>query len=172
MRIIGVRQRLAALAAPLGIELPEAYIAFMEGPSGRGILVRHLCNRQDPAYEWRPAPIAFLEEDVHGGRWKKVELYAHYMRSTAEEYLAGGHESIPGPHGSEFATERLGRGFWIGEVDGDSVFIDQRTLGVFAYLAHESEVEQWAPSFADFVAHGQQTGRFADPSAGVDPVGT
>ena len=51
------------------------------------------------------------------------------MGATAEPYLAGGHESVPGPNGSRFGTERLGRGFWIGEVDGDCVFIDQQTLG-------------------------------------------
>ncbi len=83
------------------------------------------------------------------------------MRATAEPFLEGGHEWVHGPDGSRFGTARLGRGFWIGEVDGDCVFIDQETLGVFAWLAHEGEVERWATSFADFVAHGQRTGRFA-----------
>jgi hypothetical protein len=161
---------LATLAAPLGIELPEAYLAFMEHAPERGILVRHLYNPQDPAYEWWPEPAEFLEQDIHRGRWKKVELNAHYMRATAEPYLAGGHEWVRGPHGSRFGTERLRRGFWIGEVDGDRVFIDQQTLGVFAWLAHEDEVEQWAVSFADFVARGQQMGRFAEPSAAPDPA--
>lgn len=164
-----IRERLAALAAPLGIDLPGEYIAFMERRPERGILIRHLSNRQDPPYEWWPEPIDFLEADIHRGRWKKVELNAHYMRATAEPYLAGGHEWVPGPGGSRFGAERLSRGFWIGEVDGDSVFIDQQTLGVFAYLAHEDEVEQWAASFADFVAHGQRTGRFAEPDPAPDP---
>lgn len=163
-----IRERLAALAAPLRIDLPEAYIAFMESPPKRGILIRHLCNRQDPPYEWWPEPIDFLEEDIHRGRWTKVELNAHYMRATAEPYLAGGHLSVHGPGGSEFETERLSREFWIGEVDGDGVFIDHQTLGVFAWLAHEDEVEQWAESFADFVARGQQTGRFCEPTADPD----
>jgi hypothetical protein len=158
-----IRERLQALAAPLGIDLPEEYIAFMENPPEQGILIRHLCPRHDPPDEWWPSPIEYLEEDIHRGRWEKIDLNAHSMRATAEEYLAGGHESVPGPGGSRFGTERLSRGFWIGEVDGDSVFIDQQTLGVFAYLMHEEEVEQWAPSFAEFVAHGQQTGRFVEP---------
>jgi hypothetical protein len=51
-------------------------------------------------------------------------------------------------------------------VDGDGVFLDQQTMGVFAWLAHEDEVEQWASSFADFVADGQRMGRFAEPGPG------
>jgi hypothetical protein len=166
-----IRERLTALAAPVGIELPESYLAFMERRPDRGILIRHLCNPQDPAYEWRPEPVEFLEQDIHRGRWRKVELNAHYTRATAGPLLAGGHTSVPGPDGSRFATERLARGFWIGEVDGDGVFIDHQTGGVFAWLAHEDEVEQWASSFADFVAHGQQMGRFADRGAKPDRIG-
>lgn len=163
-----VRERLVALASPLGIDLPEAYLAFMERRPDRGIAVRHLCSSQDPPYEWWPEPVEFLEQDIHRGRWHKVELNAHYMRATANHYLEGGLVSLPGPNGSQFGIERMGRGFWIGEVDGDCVFIDQHTLGVFAYLAHEDEVEQWASSFTDFVAHGQQMGRFAEPDAAPD----
>ena len=162
-----IRERLVALASPLGIDLPEEYIAFMERRPERGILIRHLCPRQDPAYEWWPESVDFLEADIHLGRWKKVESNAHYMRATAEGFLAGGGEWVPGPDGSRFGTERLSRGFWIGEVDGDCVFIDQQTSGVFAWLAHEDEVEQWSSSFADFVAHGQRTGRFAEPDCGT-----
>lgn len=160
-----IRERLAALAALLGIDLPEEYLRFMEARPERGILIRHLGGPHDPPDEWWPEPVEFLEQDIHRGRWHKVELNAHSMRATAEPYLAGGHESVPGPDGARFGTERLGRGFWIGEVDGDDVFLDQQTLGVFAWLAHEDEVEQWSTSFADFVARGQQMGRFATPRA-------
>lgn len=153
-----VRERLAVLAAPLGLRLPEEYVAFMESPPARGIPVRHLCAAGDPPAEWWPEPVEELEADIHRGRMPTPVLGAHYLRATAEEYLSGGWRSVPGPGGSEFATERLGRGFWIGEVDGDSVFLDADTLGVYAYLefADEARVEQWAPSFAAFVAHGQQ----------------
>jgi len=158
-----IRDRLIALAAPLGIKLPEEYVAFMEAEPERGIPVYHLVPKGEPPDEWWPEPIEELEADIHRGRCAEVVLGAHYLRSTAAEYLSGGWKSIPGPSGSEFSTERLGRGFWIGEVDGDCVFIDAETLGVFAYLeyADETRVEQWAPSFAAFVAHGQQ--RQAEP---------
>ena len=163
-----VRERLVALASPLGIDLPEEYLTFLERRPERGIAIRHRCGPQDPPDEWWPRPVEYLEQDIHGGWGQKVELYAHYMRATAEEFLGGGHQSVHGPGRSRFGTERMGRGFWIGEVDGDDVFIDHETGGVFAWLEHEGEVEQWAPSFADFVAHGQRTGRFAEPGAAAD----
>lgn len=155
-----VRERLAALALPLGIVLPEAYLAFMDHRPERGILIRHLCNPTDPPSEWWPATLDWLEADIWNGRWTKVAPNAHYMREEAERFLSAGVESVPGPGGSQFSTERLSHGFWIGEEDGDSVFLDADSLGVFAWLAHEDEVEQWAESFAEFVALGQRTGRF------------
>ena len=152
----GVRDRLAALAAPLGLTLPEAYLAFVESPPESGILIHHLCSEDDPE-EWWPETIEGLEADIHRGRGKQRIPYAHYMRATAEDYLAGGPDvSLPGPGDAQFRADRLARGFWIGEEDGDSVFIDQQTLGVFAFLQHDDRVEQWAISFAEFVAHGQQ----------------
>ena len=151
-----IRERLAALARPLGITLPEEYVAFVEKPPARGILVHHLCPAGDPPYEWWPSTIEGLEADVFSGRGPEVLPNAHYVRAEAEEFLAGGCESIPGPGGKRFRTDRLARGFWIGEVDGDSVFIDAETLGVFAYLMHENTVERWAASFAEFVAKGQE----------------
>lgn len=153
-----IRERLAVLAEPLGIQLPEAYIAFLESEPETGILVRHLRGPGAPPTAWWPEPIEGLEADIHRGHDATAVPYAHYLRETAQEYLSGGWESVPGPAGTEFGTERLGRGFWIGEVDGDSVFIDQATLGVFAYLefGDETRVEQWAASFAEFVARGQR----------------
>lgn len=166
-----VRERLANLASSLGIDLPESYLYFMESRPKHGILLRHRCSPEDLSYEWWPASVEFLEQDIHQGRWHKIEQYAHYMQSTAEQFLAGGHSSVTGPGGSRFGTERMSHGFWIGEVDGDSVFIDQETCGVFAWLEHEGKVEQWAASFADLVAHGQQSGKdveLPDPSKGKD----
>ncbi|MBM3981297.1 MAG: hypothetical protein FJ304_13615 [Planctomycetes bacterium] len=165
-----VRDRLNALAAPLGISLPEEYLAFMERRPDRGIPIRHLCNRNDPPAEWWPATVDFLEADIWQGRWTKSAPNAHYLRGEAERFLSAGVESVPGPAGSRFATERLSRGFWIGEEDGDSVFLDPLTLGVFAWLAQEDEVEQWAASFGEFVARGQRTGRFVDLSDVTDPT--
>ena len=166
-----VRVRLAALAAPLGVELPEVYLAFMERRPERGILIRHLCGPGDPPAEWWPATVDVLEEDIWRGRWTKAAPNAHYMREEADRFLSAGVESVPGPAGSRFAAERLSRGFWIGEEDGDSVFLDSQSLGVFAWLAHEDEVEQWAASFQEFVAHGQRAGRFAEPGAAADGGG-
>ncbi len=151
-----VRDRLNALALPLGIALPEEYIAFVEKTPERSILIRHLSS-EDELYEWQPETIEGLEagwgeEDAAG-----VELpYAHYVRATADEYAQSGDEDLPGPGGTAFRLDRLRDGFWIGEVDGDSVFIDRQTLGVFAFLQHEDAVAQWAASFREFVAHGQQ----------------
>jgi hypothetical protein len=165
-----IRERLVALAAPLGIELPEEYLAFMERRPERGIFIRHLCNPSDPPTEWWPATIESLEADIWGGRGSKTAPTAHYLRGEAERFLSAGVESVPGPAGSPFATERLSRGFWLGEEDGDSVFLDPQTRGVFAWLAHEDEVEQWAVSFGEFVAHGQRMGRFAELSGVADPA--
>jgi hypothetical protein len=161
-----VRDRLHALALPLGIALPEEYVAFVEKPPKRGIRIHHLSSDGTP-YKWLPETIEGLEagwgeEDEAG-----VELpYAHYVRATADEYAQGGNENLHGPRGSAFRLDRLRDGFWIGEVDGDSVFIDRQTLGVFAFLQHEDSVAQWAVSFREFVAHGQQ--RHAEPGAAAD----
>lgn len=158
IRVDSVRNRLAVLAAPLGINLPDAYVAYMEGEPKAVIPVWHLCAPGSPPWEWQPASIADLEADIHGGKWRKAELFAHYLRAAATEYLSGGWMSIGGPGRTEFSTERLGRGFWIGEVDGDHVFLDHETLGVFCYLeqADVARVERWASSFAEFAAFGQQ----------------
>jgi hypothetical protein len=161
-----VRDRLYVLASPLGIALPEEYVAFVENPPERGILIHHLSSEDEP-YEWLPETIEGLEagwgeEDDAG-----VELpYAHYVRATADEYAQSGDEDLPGPGGTAFRLDRLRDGFWIGEVDGDSVFIDRQTLGVFAFLQHEDAVARWAASFREFVAHGQQ--RRTEPGAAAD----
>jgi len=162
-----IRDRLLVLAAPLGIRLPEEYIAFMETEPERGIPVYHLVPNGEPPDKWWPEPIDELEADIHRGRCAEVVLGAHYLRATAAEYLSGGWRSIPGPDGSEFSTERLGRGFWIGEVDGDQVFLDQETLGVFCYLEQSDEacVEEWASSFAEFLVRGQVRGSWAEKHA-------
>ena len=158
MSVIGtIRERLAALAAPLGIALPGEYVAFVENPPARGILIHHLCAAGDPPFEWWPETIDGLEADVHGGRGREVLPSAHYVRAEAAEFLRVGWESVPGPGGTRFRTDRLSRGFWIGEEDGDSVFIDHETQGVYAFMMHENCVEHWADSFAAFVAHGQRT---------------
>jgi hypothetical protein len=165
-----VRERLAALAVPLGIELPEAYLAFMEHRPERGIPIHHLGGPGEPPKEWWPATLDVLEEDIWRGRWTKAAPNAHYMREEAERFISAGVEFVTCPAGPPFSSARLSRGFWIGEEDGDSVFLDHQTLGVFAWLAHEDEVEQWASSFAEFVALGQRTGRFAEPGAAPDPA--
>jgi hypothetical protein len=152
----GVRERLAALAAPLGITLPEAYIAFVESPPESGILIHHLRDEDDPE-EWWPETIKGLEANIYRGERGRRVPYAHYMRQTAENYLASGPDAtLPGPGRKKFRASRMARGFWIGEEDGDSVFLDQETLGVFAFLQHDDRIEQWATSFAEFVAHCQQ----------------
>src|SRR5437763_1067915 len=126
-----VRERLATLAAPLGIRLPDEYLAFMGARPARGILVWHLCPAGDPPNEWWPATLEVLEADVHHGRMPAPLLNTHYMRGVAEEW--GRWPSVPGPGGAPFGTERLARGFWIGEVDGTCVFLDAEAGGVFAY---------------------------------------
>lgn len=152
-----IRERLANLAAPLGITLPEEYVAFMEDPPERGLLVRHLCNEDDDPYEWWPEAIEGLEDDwgEEDEVGRKIP-FAHYVRATADNYLADEAEDLPGPNQTSFRLDRLRNGFWIGEIDGDSVFIDQQTLGIFAFLQHEDCVEQWASSFEEFLTRGQQ----------------
>jgi hypothetical protein len=151
-----IRERLAALAQPLGITLPEEYVTFVENPPARGILVHHLSAKGDPPYEWWPETIEGLEADVYGGHMKETLPCAHEISATAQEFLTGGCKSVPGPGGTEFRTDRLARAFWIGEDDGDGVFIDAETGGVFVYMMHEECVERWAASFAEFVAKGQE----------------
>ena len=70
---------------------------------------------------------------------------AHVLHAAVDD-------SIVCRDSSRFDLERLQNGFWIGEVDGDSVFLEQHSRGVFAYIQDDVCVEQWAESFRQFVA--------------------
>jgi hypothetical protein len=160
-----IRERLLALAEPLGITLPEAYLAYLENPPAQGIFIRHLCDPRGDPKEWWPETIKGLEAS-----WGEPhELYAHYVRATGEQY--GGNDANISADDSEFRASRLLSSFFIGEVDGDSVFLDGQTLGVFAHLTENGRVEKWADSFAAFVEHGQQYGEFVNRFREAGSVG-
>lgn len=150
-----VRERLAALARPLSITLPEEYLTYMENGSPPGILISHLCNPGEERYEWLPETMDGLEDPIDRYASNPIP-FAHYVRETADQYREGGVDAIGGPGGMKISLDRLRNGFWIGEVDGDSVFLDQETLAVMAFLQHEDAIEIWADSFAAFLEHGQQ----------------
>ena len=104
-----IRERLAVLAAHLGIQLPEEYVAFMEAPPARGIPVRHLCAAGDPPAAWWPEPIEYLEADIHRGRMPTPVLGAHYLRATPPSTWPSGGGRSPAPAG-----RRSGSSGWAG----------------------------------------------------------
>jgi hypothetical protein len=146
---LSVRERLKALAGPILITLPSEYIAFVERLEGRGSYCQHAGR------EWWALSIRGLEAPVRTdlmGLTMPTTPYAHYFVAL----IAALHAELPDDtiaccDGSHFPLERLQKGFCIGENDGDTVFLDQQSLGVFAYIHNDYCVEQWAGSFRDFL---------------------
>lgn len=145
-----VRERLDVLANTIPLALPPEYVTFVEGLRGRGDYVRH------SGHDWWASSINGLETPVRTdlmGLALPSTPYARYLVALVAYHRAqGGDDSVACRDGSRFDLDRLQMGFWIGENDGDSVFLDQQTLGVFAYIQDEPCVEQWAGSFQEFVA--------------------
>jgi hypothetical protein len=145
-----IRERLETLASPIPLALPSEYIEFVEGLEGRGDYFQH------GGHDWWAAAISGLEAQVRTDLWgltlptpphaRKLEVLVSYLRGQSRG------DSVGCRDGSKFDLERLQNGFWIGENDGDDVFIDQQSLGVFAYIQDDDCVQQWAGSFREFVA--------------------
>jgi hypothetical protein len=144
-----VRERLEALSNPIPLALPSEYIAFVEGLEGRGDYFTHA------GHEWWAASIRGLEAPVRTDLMGLTMPTTPFARSCVAlvAYLRGQSrdDSVACHDGSRFDLERLQNGFWIGEDDGDSVFLDQQSLGVFAYIQYDFYVEQWAGSFREFI---------------------
>jgi hypothetical protein len=147
-----IREQLAALADPIPFALPGEYVAFVEALEGGGGYFRHAGR------EWWVASISRLQAPVRTdlmGLTLPTTPYARYLVALVSSLRQQWPENaVECRDGSRFELDRLGNGFWIGEDDGDSVFLDQQSLGVYVYIQDSFCVERWAESFRELLAAG------------------
>lgn len=146
-----------ALAAAVGVRLPAAYLALLDR------LDRHPAPDDDaPALDhdgqtWHPHSRRKLADIVPHRRREGAFPYA---RETARhaELLAAADAEHDGEASASlleqgFPLDRLARGFCVGsDENGDPLFVDPDTGGVFLFCHDGADVEPWAPSLADLVA--------------------
>lgn len=146
-----IRERLAAFADAIPLALPAEYVAFVEKIDGKGA---HYCHGE---HEWWAASILGLEAPIRtdlmgltlpttpNARYP-VALVAYLRQTGVANAIQCRNDDSP------FELDRLKHGFWIGENDGNSVFLDQQTLGVYAYIQDDFCVERWAGSFRELLS--------------------
>jgi hypothetical protein len=144
------------LAAGVGQVLPPVYIGFLDS----------LPSRPTPGKDYGP----ILE--FRGRHWRpytRAELSSHiqYNRGTSRprayetaaiaEFLLSGNVA---PHAEMtwaltkrgFAVERVARGFCIGDDgNGEPLFVDPESGGVFAFYHDGMDVEPWSTSLDELI---------------------
>jgi hypothetical protein len=144
------------LAAAVGQTLPVAYLHFLDRLPARPTL------GDGPIFDfggqqWRPHDRSKLAETIPHRRRESGFPYAHEMARHAEMLRAA--DAVHGGEASSvlvdqgFTLDRLARGFCVGDDgNGEPLFVDLDTGGVFAYYQDGMDVEQWAPTLAELVA--------------------
>ena len=146
------------LATAVGQTVPGEYVEFLEGlrarpqdDSGDGPVFEY------DGREWLAYSLDRLAEVIPHRRGETAFPHAHGTGRHAELLRAA--DAVHGGEASEglleqgFPLDRLARGFCIGEdPDGDLLFVDADTGGVFAYCHDGMDVEPWAGSLAELLA--------------------
>ena len=146
------------LATAVGQSLPPAYLAFLDGLSTRPTLGEGYGPILDfGGQQWRPHTRTRLADIVPHRRRDSAFPYAHETARHAELLRAAdaarGGEALEALVEQGFTLDRLARGFCVGDDgNGDPLFVDPDTGGVFAFYHDGMEVEQWAPTLAELVA--------------------
>ncbi len=145
------------LAAALGQTLPAAYLDFLVGLPARPCI----CEGYGPMLDfggrtWRPHTCEKLASPVRYNRGTTFPR-AHETAAIAEDLMAGDDsrraEMTWALNERGFAVERLARGFCIGDDgNGEPLFVDPQTGGVFAYYHDGMDVEQWAESLTELLS--------------------
>ncbi len=146
------------LVAAVGQSLPSAYFAFLDGLPARPTVGEGYGPILDfGGQQWRPHTRAQLAETIPHRRRESAFPYAHETARHAE-MLRAADEANDGEASEElveqgFTLDRLALGFCVGDDgNGDPLFVDPDTGGVFAYHHDGMDLEQWAPSLAELVA--------------------
>lgn len=164
----------AALAAGVGQSVPAAYIEFLDGLPTRPTLGDGYGPILDfGGRRWRPYDRARLAEVVRYGRGTPVPR-AHETAAVAEELRAGdtrhnGEMSVVLAE-QGFTPDRLARGFCVGDDgNGEPLFVDPESGGVFAYYHDGMDVEPWAESLAELLTRSQDWTGEEDDEPGTMP---
>lgn len=146
-----------SLASAVGQALPAEYLAFLDGLQARPTPD----NGDDPVLDfngrqWLPHNRSRLAETVPHRRRETAFPFAHEMARHAELLRAAdaAHDGEASAELAEqgFTLDRLARGFCVGgDENGEPLFIDPDTGGVFAYYHDGMDVEQWAASLVELV---------------------
>ena len=163
------------LASAVGQTLPAEYLAFLDGllarptPDDGDDLVLDFNGRQ-----WRPHTRSRLAETVPHRRREAAFPFAHETARHAEMLRAA-----DAAHGGEasaelteqgFTLDRLTRGFCIGVDDnGDVLFVDAESGGVYVYCHDGMDVEPVAGSLAELLAGSQDGSGDEDAEPGAAP---
>ena len=145
------------LAAAVGQALPAEYLTFLDGLPARPTLG----PGYDPTLDfggrtWRPYTRERLAEVIPHRRKETAFPHAHETARHAEFLraadMAHGGEASAVLVEQGFTLDRLARGFCVGDDgNGNPLFVDPDTGGVFAYYHDGMDVEQWAGSLAELV---------------------
>jgi len=149
------------LAAAVGQSLPPAYLTFLDGLSARPTLGEGYGPILDfGGREWRPHSRLRLAETVPHLRREAAFPHAHETARHAALLRAA-----DTAHGGEasavlveqgFTLDRLSRGFCVGDDgNGDPLFVDPDTGGVYVYYHDGMDVELVAGSLDELVAGSQ-----------------
>jgi len=149
------------LAAAVGQTLTAEYLTFLDGLPARPTLgdgygpVLDFAGRQ-----WRPFDRRQLAEPVPGRKRDVPVPYAHQMAREAA-HLRAADAQHNGEASSElveqgFTLDRLARGFCIGDDgNGEPVFVDAESGGVYVYYHDGMDVELVAGSLDELVVGSQ-----------------
>ncbi|MCZ2343123.1 MAG: hypothetical protein LC104_15225 [Bacteroidales bacterium] len=146
-----------SLAAAVGQTLPTEYLAFLDGLSVRPTLgpsygpILNFAGRR-----WRPYSRTRLAETVPHHRRESAFPYAHETARYIELLRvadAQRDDQASAILDEGFSLDRLARGFCVGDDgNGELLFVDPETGGVYAYYHDGMDVERWAGSLTELVA--------------------
>lgn len=164
-----------SLATAVGLTLPAEYLAFLDGLPARPTLGEGYGPILDyNGRHWRPHTRRRLGETVPHRRREATFPYAHETARHADMLRAADAQ-----HGGEasavlveqgFTVDRLGRGFCVGDDgNGDPLFVDPDTGGVYVYYHDGMDVEPVAGSLAELLAGSRDWlgGADVEPDAGA-----
>ena len=167
------------LAAAVVQTLPLVYLAFLDGLPARPTLGESYGPILDfGGRQWRPHGRSKLAETVPHRHRESGFSYAHETARHAEMLRAA-----DAAHGGEasaalveqgFTLDRLARGFCVGDDgNGEPLFVDTDSGGVYVYYDDGMDVEPVAGSLAELVAGSRDWlgDEDAEPGAAADGGG-
>jgi hypothetical protein len=146
------------LAVAVGHTLPAIYLTFLDRLPARPTLGEGYGPILDfGGRRWRPYDRRRLAESVPGRRGDVPVPYAHETTRTAAGLQAADEEqggSLSAELAAQgFSLDRLARGFCIGDDgNGEPLFVDPESGGVYTIFHDDMEVERWAGSLTELVA--------------------